>query len=264
MAIITISRGSYSRGKEVAEKVAAKLGYECISRDILLEASEQFNIPEIKLVRAIHDAPSILERFTYGKERYVAYIKAALMKHIQKDNMVYHGLAGHFFLQEVPHVLKVRIVADLEDRIVEEMKRENISAAEARHILKKDDDERRRWGMQIFGVDTWDPMLYDMVLHIKSITVDCAVELILQAVESPCFQTTPSSQKILDDQTLAARVQAALVEEFPTATVSAKGGELFVGIKGDLTEEQEIITRVRRIASHVAGIEVKLQYLIHP
>ena len=67
MSIITISRGSYSRGKEVAEKVAAALGYECISRDILLEASDQFNIPEIKLVRAIHDAPSILERFTYGK-----------------------------------------------------------------------------------------------------------------------------------------------------------------------------------------------------
>jgi cytidylate kinase len=264
MAIITISRGSYSRGKEVAEKVAAKLGYECISRDILLEASEQFNIPEIKLVRAIHDAPSILERFTYGKERYVSYLKAALLKHIQQDNVVYHGLAGHFLLRDIPHVLKVRIVADLEDRVAEEMKRENISAAEARHILKKDDDERRRWGLHVFGIDTWDPMLYDMVLHIKSITVDCAVELIMQAVSYRCFSTTSESQKILDDQTLAARVQAALVEEFPTAQVSAKGGELFVDIKGDLTKEQEIITRVRRIASHVAGIEVKMQYFIHP
>ena len=264
MSIITISRGSYSRGKEVAEKVAVALGYECISREILLEASEQFNIPEIKLVRAIHDAPSILERFTYGKEKYVAYLKAALLKHVQKDNVVYHGLAGHFFLQGIPHVLKVRIVADLEDRIAEEMKRENLSAAEARHILKKDDDERRRWSIRVFGMDTWDPMLYDMVLHIKAIKVNDAVELILQAAKLSCFRTTPPSQKILDDQTLAARVQAALVEEFPTARVSAKDGELFVAIKGNLTEEQEIIARVRRIASHVAGIEVKMQYLVHP
>jgi cytidylate kinase len=264
MSIITISRGSYSRGKEVAEKVAAALGYECISREILLEASEQFNIPEIKLVRAIHDAPSILERFTYGKERYVSYLKAALLKHIQKDNVVYHGLAGHFFLQEIPHVLKVRIVADLEDRIAEEMKRENISAAEARHILKKDDDERRRWSIQVFGVDTWDPMLYDMVLHIKSLKVDDAVELILQAARLPFFRTTPPSQKILDDETLAARVQAALVEEFPTARVTARDGELFVDIKGDLTQEKEVMARVRRIASNVAGIEVKMQYFVHP
>ncbi len=260
MAIITISRGSYSRGKEVAEKLAVALGYECISRDILLEASEQFNIPEIKLVRAIHDAPSILQRFTYGKERYVAYLKAALLKHVQKDNVVYHGLAGHFFLQDIPHVLKVRIIADLEDRVTEEMKRENISAADARYILKKDDDERRRWSLQLFGADTWDPKLYDMVLHIKSLTVDDAVGLILQAVKLPCFQTRPPSQKILDDLALAARVQAALVEEFPTAKVSAQEGELFVDIKGPVSEEKDMIARARRIASNVAGIEVKLQF----
>jgi hypothetical protein len=46
--------------------------------------------------------------------------------------------------------------------------------------------------------------------------------------------------------------------------VSAKEGELFVDIKGDLTEEQEIIARAQRIASHVAGIEVKMRCLIHP
>jgi hypothetical protein len=112
MSIVTISRGSYSRGKEVAEELAQKLGYRCFSRDILIKASEQFNIPEIKLIRAIHDAPSILDRFTFGKERYVAYIRSALLEQVQKDDVVYHGLAGHFFLQGIPHVLKVRITAD--------------------------------------------------------------------------------------------------------------------------------------------------------
>jgi len=65
MAIITISRGSYTKGKEISEKVAERLGYGCISRDVLLEASKDFNVPEIKLIRAIHDAPSILDRFGY-------------------------------------------------------------------------------------------------------------------------------------------------------------------------------------------------------
>ena len=54
------------------------------------------------------------------------------------------------------------------------------------------------------------------------------------------------------------------MEEFPTAKVCAKEEELFVDIKANLTEEQEIIARVRRIANRVAGIEVKMQYLIHP
>ena len=52
MSIVTISRGSYSKGKDVAEKLAQKLQYDCVSREILLEASEEFNIPEISLVRA--------------------------------------------------------------------------------------------------------------------------------------------------------------------------------------------------------------------
>jgi hypothetical protein len=101
MSIVTISRGSYSRGKEVAEKLARALNYECISREIILEASDQFNIPELKLVRAIHDAPTILDRFTSGKERFVAFFRAALLSHLQRDNVVFHGLAGHFFLQRI-------------------------------------------------------------------------------------------------------------------------------------------------------------------
>ena len=66
MAIITISRGSYSKGKEIAEKVAQQLGYECIARDVLLEATEEFNVPEAKLVRALHDAPSFFNSFSYN------------------------------------------------------------------------------------------------------------------------------------------------------------------------------------------------------
>jgi cytidylate kinase len=209
MPIITISRGSYSRGKEVAEKLAQKLGYKCISRDILLEASEQFNIPEIKLIRAIHDAPSILERFTHGKERFVAFLKSTLLKAVQNDNVVYHGLAGHYFLQGIPHVIKVRIMADMEDRVKEEMRREKISADEARYVLKKDDDERRRWGIQIYGVDTWDPVLYDMVLYIKSLTVDDAVDLISKAAKLPHFQATLESQRLMDEMTRAAAEEAA-------------------------------------------------------
>jgi cytidylate kinase len=210
MAIITISRGSYFRGKEVAELLAKKLGYTCISREILLEASAEFNIPEIKLIRAIEDAPSILNRLTRQKEKYVAYIRAALLKHVQKDNVVYHGLFGHFFLQDIPHVLKVRIVGDMEARVADEVKREGISAAKAREILVKDDEERRKWALSLYGADWWDATLYDLVIHLKTITVDDAVNLLCQVVQLPGFQTTPESQGAIN-----CLVEAALLEAVP-------------------------------------------------
>jgi cytidylate kinase len=217
MAIITISRGSYHRGREVAEKVAQKLGYECLSRDILLEASEEFNIPEIKLIRAIQDAPSILDRLTRQKEKYVAYIRAALLKHVQKDNVVYHGLFGHFFLQDIPHVLKVRIVADLEARVADEVKREGISESKAREIILKDDEERRKWALHLYGADWWDATLYDLVIHLKTITVDDAVDLLCQVVQLPGFQTTAESQEAINNQ-----VEAALMEVAPVWWEGAK------------------------------------------
>lgn len=256
MSIITISRGSYSRGKEVAEKLARELGYECVSRDILLEVSEEFNIPEIKLVRAIHDAPSVLERFTHGKEKYVSYIRKSLLQHVQKDNVVYHGLSGHFFLQDIPHVFKIRIIADMEERVKEEIKRENISAEKALYILKKDDDERRKWGLQLYGVDTWDCRLYDMVLHIKTITVEDAVQIILRTLKSPIFKTTRPSQKILDDLFLSAKVQAALVEIAPMINVTADDGNVNIGnAEAPLIRKQDVMVKIQNLAQKVEGVK---------
>ncbi len=255
MSIITISRGSYSRGKEVAEKLAKRLNYECISREILIEASEQFNIPEIKLVRAIHDAPSILDRFIYGKEKYIAFIRSALLNHVTQDNMVYHGIAGHFFLRKIPNVLKVRITAEMENRVQEEMRRENIPAEKARYILVKDDEERRKWGLRLYGVDTWDSRLYDLVLHIDALSIDDAVNIIYYATQRPCFQTTPDLQKLLKDLSLAARVQAALIENLPTANVNAQDGVVYISLKIPLSQSRVLTEKARIIAEVVTGVK---------
>ncbi|MBF0495802.1 MAG: cytidylate kinase-like family protein [Deltaproteobacteria bacterium] len=255
MPIITISRGSYSRGKEVAEKLAQALNYEVISRGLILEASEKFNIPEIKMVRAVHDAPSILDRFTFGKEIYIAFFRSILLKHVQKDNVVYHGLGGHFFLKGIPHVLKVRIQADIEDRVMAEMKREGISAEKARFILKKDDDERRKWSLSLYGVDTSDPNLYDVVLSIKKLTVDDAVDILLHAAKLPCFQATPESKKILDDMVLASQAEVSLVKKYPNVAVSSKDGDIFVNVKTSIDSESEIIGDIQAVVGKLEGVK---------
>ena len=259
MAIITISRGSYSKGKEVAEKVAERLGYACISRDLLVEASEHFNIPEIKLVRALHDAPSILERFTYGKENYLAYIEAAFLRHAQKDNMIYHGLAGHFFLKGVQHVLKVRVLADIEDRIRLETEREKIGKDEARYILEKDDHERRQWSLKLFGIDTWDPRLYDLVLHIRRLTVDDAVSIICHTVDLPHFKTTTESQKVLDDLALAAEVKTKLVPTYSNVKVTAHEGVVYIDTAWTMQSAPQLADEIEAVAKKVDGVkEVKV------
>jgi hypothetical protein len=181
-----------------------------------------------------------------------------LLRHAQKDNVVYHGLAGHFLLHGIPHLLKVRILADLEDRVREEMKRENISADEARRVLVKDDEERRQWSLKIFGVDTWDPGLYDLVIHIQCITVDEAVEIIKCALKGHCFQSTPKALRLVDEMALAARLEAALVQDIPGVKVEAKDGEVYIEVKASACADEELMARVKRIASNVVGFNVKV------
>jgi len=249
MAIITISRGSYSRGKEVAEAIAAKLDYECVSRDILLETCQEFSIPEIRLVKALHDAPSVLDRFNHGRERYMSYFRAAFLKHMAKDNIVYHGLSGHFFLQGIDHAIKLRIIANMEDRIKEEIKRENSSTEEARYILKKDDDERRKWGMSLYGKDTWNCSLYDLVFRIDIMTVEDVVGVLEGIIQQGRFDATPESTALLKEQALVASIHAKIVDIAPRATVNIKDrvvtlGNLDGGLKNDKEVRQKTAERL--------------------
>lgn len=259
MSIITISRGSFSRGKEVAEEVAKKLNYRAVSREILLEASEDFNIPEIKLIRAIHDAPSILERFTFGRERYLAQIESTLLEHLRRDNIVYHGLAGHFFVRSISHVLKVRIIADLEERLRTKMERQKSSKEKAFEELKKDDKARRQWSLRLYGVDTWDSTLYDLVLHIHKLTVKNAVDIICGTVRLEQFRTTPESQRAIDDLAIAAMVKAKIVKEYPRAKVRVRAGEALIHVQAAETLESEIVQDIQCAAREVPGVrEIKV------
>jgi cytidylate kinase len=263
MAVITISRGSYSRGKEIAEKVAAKLGYQCISRDLLLEVSKDYNIPEIKLVHAVHDAPGILKRLNRKDEKYIAFIKSALLNHLKEDNIVYHGLAGHFFVRDIPHAFKVRVLADMDDRVRLEMQRKGIDADKARRILEKDDEERRKWGQYLYGIDTADPCLYDLVVHIRQITVDDAVEMICDCISKEQFKTTPESQRLIEDLALSAAIHKALLSVEPDIKVCVDNHIAFIETEAALGVEKRLVEEVREVVGTFEGIsDVKIE--CHP
>jgi len=255
MAIITISRGSHSRGKEVAEKLAKKLGYECISREVVLEASEEFNIPEVMLLQAIHNAPSVFGRFIYGKERYLAFIEAALLKQFRKNNIVYHGFAGHFFVKNVPHAIKVRILADMEQRIRAVMEKDGSTRKEAIKFLERLDEERVKWSQYFYGMDTRDPLLYDLIINIKKLSTDNAVDIIESTIGLDTFKTTPESQQFVDDLYLAAVVKVSLVDKHPGAEVSAKDGVVYVNVRVPEILKEEIKREVESIVKSVPGVK---------
>ncbi len=255
MPIVTISRGSYTRGRNFAEKLAEKMGYESISREVLINASEQFNIPEIKLRKALHDAPSTLERFTHGKQKYIAYIKNAILQHMVKDNVIYHGLAGHAFLPKIDHLLRIRVRADLADRVQEEMRRESISEEDARYRLNKDDEERRKWSIFVTGHDPCDPNQYELMLNASSIPIDDMVDIVAQLLQKPYLQATPESQKVVEELAKASEIKAKLVETYPEVEVQCIDQTAVVSVQGSISQEESLARSIREMIKDVQGIE---------
>jgi hypothetical protein len=179
----------------------------------------------------------------------------ALVQHFRKDNIVYHGLAGHFFVKHIPHVLKVRIVADMEERIKLEMAREGISYDKAANILKKDDTERHQWSQALYGIDTKDSSLYDLIINTRKITVDNAVEIICCVVELDQFKTTPESQKALDDLALASEVNAILIEHGLETEVSSKGCIITVRLEASIKQEHLYREKIEKIVGKIDGVK---------
>jgi cytidylate kinase len=262
MGIITLTRGSYSSGKEIAEKVAQNLGYDCISREVILEASKEFNIPEIKLIQVFEDAPSILERFTRGKQRYIAYTQSALLDYLTRGNLVYHGFAGHFFVEGISHVLKVLITANLDYRAAIVMERDGISRAEALPFIKRIDEQRRKWGQRMYGIHPWDPRLYDLVLHIDKITIDDAVNTICQIASLRQFQPTSESRKALENLALTVKVKNFLMDVKPKVDVKVENRFVFLKPRAPLSQDSELVNKMGDIMKgipDVRGIKVVRQ-----
>lgn len=215
MAIITISRGCFSHGTEIAKRVAQILDYRLVSREMIVdEASKRYGIPEEELVRSIHDAPTIMERMTHGREKYLAYIQAVLLTYAVDNNLVYHGNAGHFLLPDIDHLLKVRIIADMDDRITFTQKLKRMSRQEAIHHIQKEDKHRARWTSYLYNIDIKDPSIYDLVLSIGRLSIDDASNVIAYTARGDSCKASGTSQKSVADLAISSQVKAAIQNLF--------------------------------------------------
>ncbi|MFQ5542499.1 MAG: AAA family ATPase, partial [Candidatus Binatia bacterium] len=211
MPIITIFRGAFSGGPEVAEAVATKLGYRSVSREVLAEASRRYGIPETKFSEILETEPSWWERWRESLRLYRIALQAAMCEVVQEGNqMVYHGHMGHELLPGIRHVLRILLTATMEYRIEQVRAREGLDEGAARRYIDHVDKARTRRLEAVFGADWRDPSRYDLVLNIAQMSLETASHLIAEAARREEYQPTPASEQAFQDLTIAARSQATL------------------------------------------------------
>ncbi|MCL4401349.1 MAG: cytidylate kinase family protein [Acidobacteria bacterium] len=256
MSVITISRGSFSGGKLLAECLSQRLGYRCVDRDVIVERAAAFGASQQELRDALQKPPGFLERFQHKRYLYLALIQAALSEEVRDGRSIYHGNAGHLLLKGVKPVLRVRVIATMSFRIAQCRERLHLSDGEAVSYIEKTDEDRRRWTQYLYGVDWRDPSLYDIVLNLENMSIRDACQVLASLVrQQKCFEFDEQCRAALGDVALASRIKANLALDPATADleveVTAEAG--CVSVKGRLSNPGQL-KHVDRIAREIPGV----------
>src|SRR5512147_1904759 len=165
MTIVAISREMGSGGYEVAAAVAKALGFAYVDREILLHAARVHDVSEEKITDVADRHLSLWERFDEEKRRYLTFIEAAYYSFAEKSNLVTAGRSGPFFLRDVGHALRVRIMAPFDVRVRRIIEQDKVDTRTASMKVKEYDRELAGRIDYLFGLDWTKPEHYDLVIN---------------------------------------------------------------------------------------------------
>jgi cytidylate kinase len=256
VSIITISRGTFSGGEALATGLAERLGYRCMSREVLLEAAWGYGVPVDKLAAAMEKRPPLWERLIGKRTPYFTYVRAALCDQALEGRLVYHGYLGHLVLPGVSHVLRVRAIADMEYRIQAAMRHQGLARKDAAAYIDRVDKERRQWTRSVYDVEWDDPALYDVVLNLSRMSVPTACEMVVRLTEREEFQPTAASMKALRDLVLGNRVAAMFARDERTrgTDLGVTADDGIVSVTGT-TQSPALLEAVAAVAREVDGVK---------
>lgn len=127
---------------------------------------------------------------------------------------------------------------------------------EAKERLEKDDENRRKWNMTVYGKDAWDSRLYDIVLNVDRMTIEETVGMLVTMVKLPQFLTSRESSRLLEKKTLLAKVHARVAKHSPKTTVSLIDDRVIAldNLGGGLESDQ--FTRKRLAENLIRDLEL--------
>jgi cytidylate kinase len=212
MAIITISRQIGSMGDELAERLSQELGYRYFDKLLMTEIAVASGLSEAEVIDYNEDNYKIKNFFeqlfnrktplgkitvkekdemgrtvittkTFDEENSLAFTQAVIKKLVDWDNVVIVGRGGQILLRNVPHTLHLRVIAPLEFRIENIMKKKGFSKEDALKYISEKDRAAQEYLYRFYNVDWNDPELYHMVINMGMWNLDKIVKVIKETIK---------------------------------------------------------------------------------
>lgn len=259
MALITISRGSFAGGRAVATLLGERLKQPVLSREeVFSRAAKDYGISEKELTSSLNHPPSFWQQVPGKRIAYINTLTAVLLDEASKGHLIYHGYVGHMLFPGISHILRVRVIADMEYRIEAAMTAAKLSRKEAISYIRQRDNERRQWAKLIYGVNWEDPAQYHVVLNLSQLSPASAAETIARMSELPDFQPTEESKQRFDDLRLSCRVWGALASNPETRgsgiQITAERGRVLITGNIGSGKALELVPKIAEQVSGVAAV----------
>jgi cytidylate kinase len=258
MHFITFSRKMGTNGTEVARQVANKLGYQFYDTEAIENAAREMGF--LENVKEIDEkAPSLFQRlFSHKPAIELDRLNSIVYELAKKGSAVFLGRGGHILLKSFNCALHIRVTASIERRVQNLIQR-GFHREGALKAIERSDHERGTFIKFAFGVDWENPNLYDLVLNMDKLSVNLAVNTILDMARSEEIKACSiDAVKSMEMMGLVRRAEAALIEAGltygPTTSISVSVVEPGKIRLSGLAENQVTKTRAESLLKALKGM----------
>jgi CMP/dCMP kinase len=201
MRAITVSRTYGSGGGEVAARLARRLGWRLFDHEMVVRVAHQLGLSEDEAVAQDERAESFISRALSSMLLAYPTVNDDVLPQMTDLDNTYHealcrviqsaadegqavivGRGAFALLANRRDVLRVHIVAPLEQRVVYVARREGLDERAARDRINRKDRDRTRYVETRYHVRPNDAEHYDLTVNTAVLALDNAAELILLAL----------------------------------------------------------------------------------
>lgn len=248
--IVTISRQPGSGGEKIARSLAERKGLRFFYREVLKEKLVELEIPEPMIDRYDEKKPGIWSGFSEAKEKYLHFMKKAILEFAMEGDCVLLGRGTQVLFSGIPGVVKVRIVAPVEQCALRFSEEHGYHLKEAEKIIRHINNEREGFYKSFFHRKLDSFMLYDLIINTEFMDADASISLIEDAIE-----TKRDYDCSLDDLLLEQNVTEELQynKKVPIRDLNVVAKKGVISLSGDIFGEVSV-EYCKTVAMEVSGV----------
>ena len=257
MPIITISREMGTGAYGIAKELAKKLKYTLVDGPKLVSCAADYGLT-LEMLQAVDEKPpsynTVEDR---ARAASLNSIELILLDLALKGNVILYGRGGQDLLQGCGNVLRLRFIADFDERVERFAEREWIDPDLAQELIRRSDHQRGGFIHFYFDRDWNDPLGYDLTFNTSRLSPSSIVDIVVAAArDSQLKEADDWSGEEIRKAILIKKIETALLRsdelEYRPFRIDVEDGQ--VTLSGYIGTEQEKKAALRLVGA-IDGVD---------